>query len=327
MFKISGYLLSAFMLVNASAHAGSFILNDYNVVTIGDLTFESHIAGKTFVGGDLNGYNSPNFADQVDQSSIDASLQVAGNVNLSSSISVKGHMEVSADNTITAINSSQTKVNGQYINNVTSVTVNNDLDAEKVAIENELKSASTAFATLATNTNNTITTDSNNKVTLSVDETLGANDYAVFDVNDITDIFNTSNNLSIEMEANNIDDIAGIIINVTGESLALSSSANMNGTVFNNYKSKILWNFIDATSIDLASQKFFGSILAPFAELTTNQDIDGSVGVYSIAAAKEIHAFETTVTPPDVVQVPTPSVLFLMSIFGLALAVNRRRSI
>lgn len=311
--------------MSASVNAGSFILNEYNVVTIEDLTFESHIYGKTFVGGDLIATNAPNFADRVAEPFIDASLQVAGDVNLASNISVKGHMEVGLSNTIELTdNGNKFAIDGREISNVQSVT-NVNLDVMQVSVENELKSASTAFASLADNANNTITTSNNNQVTLSVDQSLSADDYAVFNLDNIEQIFNTDNNLQIEMQANNIDDIAGVIINVPGDTLALQTNANFIGNIFNNSPTKILWNFIDATAIDLAAQRFFGSILAPFAELTTNQNIEGSVGVYSIAAAKEIHNFNTTVTPP-VVTVPEPNVLFLLAVIILLSTALRRYS-
>ena len=85
--------------------------------------------------------------------------------------------------------------------------------------------------------------------------------------------------------------LAAIIINVSGRRFINCQNSNMNDIMNNaNIRSKVIWNFYEATSIDLNSQKFVGALLAPYATVTqTGGNIYGSVGVLSLITNAEVH--------------------------------------
>jgi len=311
--------LSLLTFLSCSVNAGSFVLQDYNVVTITDFNTTSHVDGKVFVGGDLIANTKIGVGEHLDSPYIGASLQVAGNVNGNSGISVHGSMEVGTGNTISTFdNGNKVRVNSQEIQNSAGVSTNADLTNTAIDYQNELQQASTVFQNMETNSTSTYA--ENKKYTMTVDESLGQDDYAIFDFDDMNKFFSNSSNQEAEIIANNISDIAGIIINVSGTSINQASNNSMLGSIFSNFREKILWNFYEATTITLSSNNFMGSLLAPLATVTAMGDIDGSVGVYSLITTREIHLTETEISPPRVVEVNEPASLLLFAFAFIALA-------
>ncbi|MGX5696764.1 choice-of-anchor A family protein [Agromyces soli] len=92
-----------------------------------------------------------------------------------------------------------------------------------------------------------------------------------------------------EFGFNSIPADAPIVINVVGGPVSLGMSyATINGTriddplstQFGNFASRILWNFVDATAVDITgSGQFMGSIVAPDADVTTTASTNGRVYV------------------------------------------------
>lgn len=319
MKKFSSLVAVFCGMLSLPAISGSFVLNEYNVVTIDDFQSNQHVQGKTFVGGDLNG-NLSEFGSHVASGEI--TLQVAGEVNLSSTLKVQNSgLEVSTSNTISA---DKRYVGSTLIENASSVDYNNDLADLKDDYQTQLEDASQAFAGLEKNSDYTV---SGNKTEFIVDGNLDTNDYAVFDYDTLNGIFNDTPNQQIELVANNLSDLAAIVINVAGIDLELASSSNMNG-LFSNIeaRAKVVWNFYEAQTIDLNNQAFMGTLLAPYASVVTGGLIQGSVGAFSLITTAEIHLPTTEVTPPKVVEVPEPSTYILMILSG-ALIYFRRNSV
>lgn len=315
-FSISSFLLCLSCPVNA----GSFVLQDYNVVTIEDFETSSHVDGKVFVGGDLIANSKIGVGEHIDSAYIGASLQVAGQVTGKNGISVHGTMEVGDSNTVTTFdNDTRYKVNGQEIQNTNGVSTNSDLTTLTTNYKNELEQASVTFQNMESN--GTVSYSEQKKNTLQVDESLSTGDYAVFDLDDMNSFFSNTANQEAEILANNISDIAGIIINVGGTTIDQAQNNNMLGTIFTDWGQKILWNFYEATTITLSANNFMGTLLAPLATVTAMGNIDGSVGAYSLITNREIHLDNTVVSPVgSTVKVNEPTTLILFTIALMAFA-------
>ncbi|WP_170252893.1 choice-of-anchor A family protein [Colwellia echini] len=313
-------ILSLLTCFSCSVTAGSFVLQDYNVVTIEDFQTSSHVDGKVFVGGDLIANSKIGVGEHLTSPYAGATLQVAGSVQGSSGISVKGSMEVGSSNSLSTFdNGHKVRVNNQEIQNSSGISINADLTTTAINFKNELEQASTSFQNMAS-TNNTITYKENKKYTLTVDESLGADDYAVFDLDSMNKFFSNSANQEAEIIANNINDIAGIIINVSGTTINQAQNNNMLGNIFSNFREKILWNFYEATTITLSANNFMGTLLAPLATVTAMGNIDGAVGAYSLITNREIHLVGSEVSPTPLVKVNEPATLLLFGFAFIALA-------
>jgi choice-of-anchor A domain-containing protein len=124
---------------------------------------------------------------------------------------------------------------------------------------------------------------------------------------------------------------ATAIVNVAGTSDSLGGAIYINGSQpseTGDAGANILFNFHDATSIWLGSQ-FTASMLAPFAVVTGNSTIDGSIIAAQISDNGEVHNAEFTGQLPAIAAVaPEPSGLLLMGsgmIFIAVLALLNRR--
>ncbi|MBL8554728.1 MAG: choice-of-anchor A family protein [Phenylobacterium sp.] len=77
-----------------------------------------------------------------------------------------------------------------------------------------------------------------------------------------------------------------VIVNVAGTNISLPGSINFNNG--QGLGASVIWNFYEATSINLNSKSWFGSILAPNAELKFGNSIEGSVVARSLIQNGEI---------------------------------------
>jgi choice-of-anchor A domain-containing protein len=128
-----------------------------------------------------------------------------------------------------------------------------------------------------------------------------------------------------------------IIVNVDGTDVSLGTTIYYNGQEHtdSDTTSDILFNFPDATSVNLNGE-LTASVLAPFATLGGNGDIDGTVIAATIGDIGEAHNIEfdgTLPTPPPTNQsappVPEPGTLMLVGsgILSVAGAVRRRKKV
>jgi choice-of-anchor A domain-containing protein len=89
----------------------------------------------------------------------------------------------------------------------------------------------------------------------------------------------------------------------------------------------ILWNFVDAKTIDVKDRQFNGTLFAPKASLKMRQNIEGNVLVSSmdIIGAPELHFGDRFQFKGDA-PVPEPMTLLTLSAGVAALARRRRKS-
>lgn len=113
-----------------------------------------------------------------------------------------------------------------------------------------------------------------------------------------------------------------IVINVTGTSVNWGWSTNYDA-------SRIIWNFADATSINIGDREFRGTILAPKATVTQSQNINGTLIAQNWVTngSPELHSYTFKGKIP-LVSAPEPAGVMTMGGFlGLALFSRRRQPV
>lgn len=203
------------------------------------------------------------------------------------------------------------------------------LDASTAQIEADARALSGVLAGLSTGgITSTVTFTSQGPVFHAVSNGLST-PYAVFTVDET--IFNYS-----EVNYDFTDLSLPVIINVVNSNAAVhaaqSATYNWNlnpvGGASNLHNQQVIWNFTDASLINI-NRQVQGSILAPTATVRNTGDINGSVIVKILEQSGEIHlgtyAGNDIFTDIDTA-VPEPATwLQMITGFGLAGAVMRRR--
>jgi choice-of-anchor A domain-containing protein len=124
----------------------------------------------------------------------------------------------------------------------------------------------------------------------------------------------------------NMNGATSLIINVDGSSVNFSANAQ-NATAIAN---DVIWNFYDATSVNLSTQ-IGGTVLATGANVTNGNQIDGDLIANSWTGNGELHEWAFTgalpgTTTTDPVATPEPASI---AVLGAGLAaqgfVRRRR--
>ncbi|MCF2949943.1 choice-of-anchor A family protein [Paraglaciecola aquimarina] len=286
--------------VNTAAHVGT-----YNLILQGDLTTNSDIQGQAFINGNVNmlGQVLEVGAHLPSSPSVDA-VTVVGNINASTVRVFNNNNIVYGDES----NIGSTTFEG----GTTNVRDTDILKTEFNAIWSQAVADSKTFKELTPTS--VFDTADNNILKFKNDNSLDLNVFTI-----------TTDSLS----SNGTFDFLStptvpVIINVSGEGVInLTSKPSGSFANFAN-ASNVLWNFYEASTINFNSGSWYGSVLAPGADITlAGGNIDGGIAAKSLDAQSELHNALFTYTPPPSNDVPAPAGLLFMGL-GLIFMGYRR---
>lgn len=283
-------------LMAGSAHADSFGLGfagTFNTFVFNDFTGTSDTQGRLAVGGDatLSGYS---VGDRLTPGQYDDVLVVGGNLNYSSGRVYYGSAIVGGSATLGHANVAD---GGVYTNQTMPFSF--------AAEQQRLTSLSSS---LSSRTSTGSVTNAYGGFTLTGD---GTSSLQVFNL-DGTDLLG-----SWGLSLSNIADDATVVINVSGLTAGLTNM-NMEDLADNN--DKVLFNFYEATDLDLWGVAVQGSILAPLADIENAQ---GVIWGTLIASSFEGNMQQNLVTfTGNVSDTPIPAAAWLLGsgmagLFGL----------
>lgn len=308
------------------------ILTQFNLVTLGNATSSSHVDGRSFIGGTLTGGDFAQHPGDIAASSYAGLtvMQSAANVHVNSNGAVVlGNLSNSAvqNGGVAAVlgnasgsnfnvaayvagSSSGNNFNGGHLNSAPATVA----AASSTNFGSVLSGLSGSLSHLAS-TGSSVSLNGNRATFNAIANAQGL---AVFDLTAIdTQVFSKGE------FAFNLNGATTVVFNVDATSLNFSS--NFLGGSAQALGANAIWNFYDATALTINNQ-FGGTVLAPLANLTNGNNIEGAVLVDTLTQRGEIHANRFTGSVVSVSAVPEPETYALM-LGGLALlsAVARRR--
>lgn len=317
-FALSALAAAAAILV-APAQAGSLnqqqIFDQFNVVTLGDMKSTSHVDGRTYVTGSIQGNGAVLGMHPNDiKASNYAAVTVKG-VNVQAGQAAMSGTQVTdkgavvygnIDNSIvnngsSAIygNSTNTSYNGNGSVYVQGTTNGGNVNVSKL-------SSVPAGSVQATNSTAATSTDMG-KILTAV-----SNQMKTYKSTGSSVVIN-SGKATFNAQVNNLGvavfDLTGIESTLFNQNLVHEFSFNFNGAtsvymnsgitsgVFNDNflggsardaAKKVIWNFYNATDLTIDAE-FGGSILAVKSNLINNANIEGGVYVNNLDSRAEIH--------------------------------------
>ena len=314
--------------VVATPITGLQTLQQFNAVVLGDLNSNSHVDGRTYVGGNASGGDYVQHVSDTPASRY-AGLSVGGNavnvkVNGLGAV-VRGNLSnstVNAGGSVINGNVANSNLNGAaFVGGTASgsnfnggrlSTMNSEMQSQASA------SGSTDFSAVLSglsgtlrqmgSTGSSVSFNGAGKATFNA--VSNASGTAVFDLSSYDDrLFQASE----------------FTFNMNGASTVIFNSDNTNITIGANFLggsaqtlgASMIWNFFNAATVTTNSQ-FGGSLLAPKAFLTNNQNIEGGVYVKQLQQNGELHlqsftgTLGQTVLAQSVVAVPEPTPIALL---------------
>lgn len=358
-FSIAGMLFVGIsQIANASPVEVEAIslLNQYNLITSGNVKNSSHVDGNALIGGNVSGgeYNNHRTSNAIVPSltvggnttgqikthgkGVNVAGNVAGDITINDGGdayfgSVSGTVQNNANNngSTSVVGNISGNVNTNGGNTIHGGTVTGYAGANGSGrVLNQ--SVTTPFdpTTTATNAINTLSQFSNNlsgldsnsnysinygKVTFNA--TADSNGLAIFSIDNAKSFFDSAYEFAF-----NIGSATSILFNVFSDGATdLNLHANFLGGSASNLGSILLWNFVDATSLNVNAQ-FGGSVLALNADVTTNQNIEGTLVAKNLNQFAEIHSQPSGFVPPEItvpvsaVPIPAAALLFAPALLG-----------
>lgn len=298
-------------------------LNQFNLITLGNTTSSSHVDGRSFIGGNLTGYGA-NFVQNASgtPASDYAGLTVGGSasgamVNGLGAV-VQGNLSNSTVNSGSSVvfgNANGVNFDGPaYVGgSATSVNFNGGQNptlatgtAATAANSTNFSQVLTGLSAQLSHLSSTGSTWSIASNTTTFNAVTNSNGVAVFDLTGSTAWANPG------QFQFNLNGATTVIFNTDATSASIA--ANFLGGSAQAIGAETIWNFYKASDLTINNQ-FGGSILAPLATMTNNQNIEGGVYVNTLNQNGEIHLqpFSGNISP-----VPEPRT-YAMLLAGLGL--------
>lgn len=298
-FSFGAAAIAASVMVQV---AGASAINDWNLIVRHNLTTSSEVEGRTIVGGNISGTSNygikllpPSNYVNVD------SLVIGGTVGANNYQVNSGRARLFGSKGSANFNMNG---GGALIQNDSGVTAMvNSAWADVV-------NASSYCSSLAAT--NTVTLPSGQPAGVVFNSVLGPGGVAVFNVNGNA-LF--QNNLVQQMDIN-MNGATTVVINVAGTNITYNGGNMVGGFNIPN-ASKIIWNFYQATTLNI-DRHFFGAILAPNATMSNSTAIEGSVFTDTFNQNGEVHL------PNFNGNIPAPGAMALLGM-GTLIATRRRR--
>ncbi|HSJ02041.1 MAG: choice-of-anchor A family protein [Verrucomicrobium sp.] len=310
--------IAALVVTIGHANAQSYTWENYNAIIFGNLSTNSDIEGRALVGGNVAGGNSFNVGIKMPTGTAanDRTFVVGGSIGSGNAIHLKqGSLYLGG-----SLNGRQIDYQGggSLVNQATSLAT----------LKQSFISESANFKAMATDSIVTVPTNGQpGPVTFNA--TAGSDGVAVFSIS-ADAIFGNDKAQQIGLNANGA---TNIVINVSGTNVNwIQNAGNMVGD-FNTdyYQAHIVWNFFEATTINLNAHNFNGSILAPNATVTTSNVIDGTVIANNLTTTGEVHlpsaSSSNSYAGYRLQAVPEPGSALLVAIAGLMILTRRRSSL
>lgn len=298
-------LITTFSLFSIQAIAAG-TLDSYNLIVKEDFTTKIEVGGKLHVGGDFYLEQSAQFGFSLPADPNVDSVTVVGNVTLDANIQVENGHNMVYGGTLIQNNGAIVNMNGggSYGQGNQS-----DIKDEAEALYAEVVAESAYYKNLGDLSENgsyTYTEGKLIKLTGSSDPLTVINlDGALLD--------NSNGEISFSSAPT-----TPVVINVSGTNtlnLRAKAAGNLAGDTL---APLVLWNFYEATEINLLGDGWVGSILAPGAHINagTNGHIEGAVAAVSYEGQIELHNSLFTYVPPTddtpPKDVPAPPSLILL---------------
>ncbi|MDG2208027.1 MAG: choice-of-anchor A family protein [Pirellulales bacterium] len=309
--------LAVLLLCGSSAEAT--ILNDYSLVVTGNLRSSSEVEGRVLVGGDINGINnsSSNYGIHLDAgaySGVDT-LLVGGDINPTINLNA-GHARIGGS------------VAGGINANNGSTWVDGDatVAAEVAAASSELTNLSNYLYSFG---GDSVSLPGSQPAAVNFSATPNSEGVAFFHIGNGSNLFDNDKVQQMSLTMGSAD---FVVINVGGTYIHWNHGNMVGEFTTEMGRSRVLWNFYEATYLNTHSRGFNGSLLAPLSFLRVEGVVEGSVFVKSFRQMGEVHlpvfAMDTFPGPPDPgPSMPEPSTL-LLAVWGLLVAAaSRRRSV
>lgn len=328
---LSGIALAAGLLIPGLAGAATFtadeLLRQYNIITFEKLTLNDEVEGRALTGGDLAmGQTAQLMFDKTanqagfnDESVIGGNITGNGlNVQNGSNVTVRGNvtnqtLELNGHGTariggvLTANANQGTKLTNQ------AVTDPNFADRFPAAVQQTFVDASRSMAALG----GVSAVFAGNQLVFGAAPTQGV---TVYDV-----AFSTlASAAEFKFNLNGADTV---IVNVTGAAGLIAANFVTGDTGFEDLADRVIWNFADATAVNLDRQ-MWGFLLAPLAHFNgANTNFEGTVVARSATTHGEMHSqtWKGNIPGPSPAPVPVPAALPLLGAGLAGLALLRRR--
>ena len=336
---------------------GLLEMRELNLIVLGNMSAGADVEGKTFVGGNLTNANTYGSGrpGQSPLTSTAPTLTVVGNVtgtaNINSGISPGGAtiggnlagMNLNASNATVLVGGSIGSTNGgngatikvggtigtarvtgtlveqKLGSNFTNPLVST-LNSEEKTLVTDLKALSTALENLPSTGSYNVSNPSSATFTSADPHKLG---YSVIDITAA----------QYEKAAGFVYNISiPTIINVNCGTVTtcgnmITDSGNSNGPT--SVDNDIIWNFEGAAKITF-KDNVDGSVLAPYANVITNNNIEGTLAAMGLTQGGELHQFAFKSPLTNAIGAPTPEPAtwaMMLTGFGFAGAALRRRRV